>query len=758
MTYQYSHLSHVDFEDLCRDIAQAKLNMRFEAFGPGPDGGIDGRHSKNGNSTILQAKHYCGSNFTTLKKAIAKESPKISLLNPDRYLIFTSQSLTPKKKSDLISAANNSVLSTSDTWGKEDLDDALRQHPEIVKSHVKLWLSSSAVLDKLINSGLEAYSQATKDEIIEKLKVFVRNPSFDEAAKRLNEQKVLIISGAPGVGKTTLAEMLIYHYLNEDWKLTAITSLDEGFSKINDYEKRVFFFDDFLGRIALNKQALMQHDNALTTFVKRVRRSKNARFILTTRAHIFEEARLMSDRVDDHSIQLSKYILDVGAYTRKVKSRILFNHLYVSKLSSKHFEALLSGNWLKTIIDHKNYNPRLVATVTSELIKNDDPKSYPNLIIQALNNPNSLWEKPYRNLQLRDQNLLIALFFCSEYGIKNNELKPIFTPVHKAICEHYGHSMKPGDFEDALKSLESGFISISGKSVSFINPSVRDFLKAYLSDFELLNLLPNAARRADWSKELWDHATLKLKTEPAMLAAFAELFVPFSEKIEDEPTMIPIRNSEGYRSYKHHDLSFSGRVEILTEWWNKTKNNIFLEKILELSMSDKLEPVPWNDARDLPEIIHNAMNIDEKYANIGSQLIENFSLKLVNNIEGGLSTEDLASVIEQVNLYLDWETPEIVSEALDQAVDYEFDPISGSICDLTSEDELMDQLDHIESLALLTNRGSEKIKNAIHNKIAELEEDYEEAESPTLSPPSPFRSSKEFSDVEILSLFSTLVK
>jgi hypothetical protein len=74
--------------------------------------------------------------------------------------------------------------------------------------------------------------------------------------------------------------------------------LEEGFAKIDDGTRTVFFFDDFLGRIELNRQSLLQCESALATFVNRVRKSKNARIILTTRAHIFEEARSISDYVD----------------------------------------------------------------------------------------------------------------------------------------------------------------------------------------------------------------------------------------------------------------------------------------------------------------------------------------------------------------------------------------------------------------------------------------------------------------------------
>ena len=511
------NLSHIDFEELCRDIARAETGFRFSAFGPGPDGGLDGRHSKDGNGIVLQCKHYIGSSFSALRTAIRKEIDKLHKLAPNRYILFTSQSLTPSRSGQLAALLGEYLKEPGDIWGQEDIEDSLRRYPTIEKSHLKLWLGSAAVLERILQSGLETYTQATKEEILNELIVYARNESFDEAAKKLEKQKVLVISGPPGVGKTTLAKMLSYYYLSEGWQFYAIRTLDEGFVRIEDETPTIFFFDDFLGRIKLDRQSLLQRESAFATFVRRIRDSKNARFVLTTRAHIFEEARQISDYVDDKRLQLSKYLLDVGSYTRKIKAYILYNHLSASSLTRAHFEALLEGDWLKKIVDHKNYNPRVIASASSDSIDIAAPSEYPGHLFKALENPELIWSKPLRALDIKSHNVLVALYFGSEFGQAINLLRLNFSELHRIICAHYGQPAMPTDFDDALRSLESGFISISGQSVSFVNPSLRDFLKLYLAEREFLLLLPSTTQRADWGGALWAHVKDVFKTDPEAL-------------------------------------------------------------------------------------------------------------------------------------------------------------------------------------------------------------------------------------------------
>jgi len=94
--YDFSTLNDKEFEQISKDLLNAKFNLNLQSFKSGKDKGIDLRYStkKNNNSIIVQAKHYSNSKYSDLKYVIKhKELDKVKKLKPKRYILVTSLDL-----------------------------------------------------------------------------------------------------------------------------------------------------------------------------------------------------------------------------------------------------------------------------------------------------------------------------------------------------------------------------------------------------------------------------------------------------------------------------------------------------------------------------------------------------------------------------------------------------------------------------------------------------------------------------------------
>jgi hypothetical protein len=109
------------------------------------------------------------------------ELPKIVALKPDRYVLVTSVALTPDNKDAIVDALNPHVRTPSDVCGATELAALLRKHPEIEKAHYKLWLTSTAVLERILHSAEHCQTDFQIDRIRRKLPIFVQNEAYPRA-------------------------------------------------------------------------------------------------------------------------------------------------------------------------------------------------------------------------------------------------------------------------------------------------------------------------------------------------------------------------------------------------------------------------------------------------------------------------------------------------------------------------------------------------------------------------------------------------
>lgn len=762
LAYDFSSLSAVDFEDLSRDLIGKELGVRFEAFAEGPDGGIDGRHANGGKSTILQAKRYGGSRFSDLKRAMARERPSIDRLNPDRYVLSTSYKLTDANKALLAQEIGPSLKSSGDIFGAADLNTLLRKYPEIVKTHFKLWLSSTPMLERVLRAAAQEHGSMTRREIEEKVLVYAPNPSFDEARKTLEKHHILIVAGPPGVGKTTLAEMLVFAHLAEDWELVSIRSLDDGLDEISDRKHQIFYFDDFLGRIALDRSHLARTDSDLARFINRVRKSPNARFILTTRAPIFEEARQFSEHLADKHLDLSRYLLDVGVYTRRIKARILYNHLHLSAMPQAHINALVLSGLLPKIVDHKNYNPRLIALMTTaERIGGIDADAYPVHFLAHLDDPSQLWDIPFRkHIPRTCQHLLISLFFCNQYGVNLEILREVYGAVHDVLAKEYATEKNPKDFAESVKILEGGFINISGHDVTFVNPSVRDYLFSYLEDLPLLRLLATSSLRVDFAEAVWKHGEkMGLITGSRELKSLALAFEAVAPSLAVLPVRRPLKSEP--MSYRADDLGNTRRIQLLINWWFEHRSEVIrgaLRSIVE-------DPVGgwdvWHDGDAMIELVAKFRR-EEYYAEyieaaVIADLLEDAVVSMI--LGDDLTIDELDTISGTVDEWSDNIGSNVVS-AVKKAIVKEFQKAPSVFRATDSESTLDEHVEILQRLGKSVGLPDAEIERAYYlasDRKNEIADEAVEAEPITARAPTQGEADL-FDEAALQNLFAPLVR
>lgn len=487
MSYDFGRLSFDDFEDLAADILADQENCRVEVFKKGKDQGIDGRFlSCHNEKCIIQAKHRPKAKIGTLINEIKRtEVQKAQKLGADRYIYFTSTPLNPSDKDKIMAAFKGHIKSTKDIFGKDEIESIVGKNAEIERTHYKLWLSSVTVIQNIMKSEIIGDSDFTALEILNESQYYKALPYHYDAIDKLESENVIIITGNPGNGKTTLAKNICLHYIGSGYKLINIgTNFLESSGFLNKYNdvKTIFYFDDFLGRNYLEAMS-DRTDSEILKFIRRVQASEKSKFILTSRTNILNRRK---NEVEEYNIRKSyerEYLIDISQVSNLDKARILYIHASKSLLDITYIRNILEDKFYRTIVEHKNFNPRIIEYLfDASRVQSDNilPSGFKEYILKNLSNPHKIWDICFKKQAEISKFLVCAIAYSGARGITENELRNFHEQIRIVNKRAKGdHSFD--SFEDCIKTISGSMIS---RSIGYddivtydtFNPSINDYI------------------------------------------------------------------------------------------------------------------------------------------------------------------------------------------------------------------------------------------------------------------------------------------
>ena len=700
--FDLSNLNDYEFEILCKDIMQDLLDEELFTFSRGVDAGVDICDKEKTPTIIIQAKHYAGSTYSQLKSSLKKDVTKIQRHHPKKYFVCTSQSLTRKNKQEIIEMFDEFMPDISHVIDKNDINSFLEdeQNKDIVVKNYKLWLCASDVLSLVNNQNVFINCSELMLDIEEQIKLFVETQAYHNAIKRLRQDNIIIIIGAPGVGKSTLSKMLLLYYADKNYKVRYVTNNNISEIKrslnLSPNKKEIVFLDDFLGQHYLNLKD--SQPNELKTLISFVTRSKSKKLILNSRVTILNEAAQAYLTFGEIMVRYeqNKYLLDLDEMSSLEKAKILYNHLYFNGLPQDYLSQVKRNKGYLRIVNHVNYNPRIIEYVTQKHNYETVPsRNYLQYIIGKLDNPEDVWKDEFRNrLDMGDRILMNTLYSLSDTTVDNVVLERAF---NERIREVKGDTSVNQYKESVIRLTDSLIKNVDDRGtvkIAAINPSVNDYLfsEITLNSNEQIAIIENAvfyeqifrALKSDtaklhYRKKLCSYDFLKINTLKNtaffyFLKSIVELHI--LDRSLKRKTTISLERAYGSLSYQDREeygqilqKLYSGEY---CEFYKLQKIFLSSEKMFYI-----LKPLTLDDAIELISAIMDDYDVSDN-----EELTEVFKNQLVDKISDYVRDELSDELADAVSHVIDKAESEDIAGFMEETTTFLEDAVWSELEDL----------------------------------------------------------------------------
>lgn len=610
-----------EFERFCLDIIKVKEpGLEFKTSGEWADNGIDLFCTTEDKNIIGQCKRYNPNNFNSLKQSLKKEVKKCKKEKPERYILFTSVTLGVDQFRVIVDLFEG-YLKKNDIIDGEKLNEFLRDeknYGHIFKSHSKLLVPNFQSIELAFDKVLyRKYYQKTTyflHEIEAKHRLFHYTAQLPFLIQRLEENKVIILTGNPGVGKTTTAMMIANYFLSK--KVKEIIFLEE-----RDYadtlsiaeEDRLIVVDDFWGQNfnpQIKSHSTFQRE--FQTIIGHFTNSRNCFLILTSRDYVIRDVLKGAEFETQTMLNINKHIINIEDLSSEDKVKILLNHLLFYDFDLSYFQSAQYNDTFECIIKHQNYSPRHLDFFIKKYLNEDYQSSYAfyESLFKYLDNPSEFWNEAFQKLNPTAKAILLILLVSGD-PIDIDDLKTSFNDIQVKAREILNEDIIPADFNKEIKKLEEFHISINqdeyyyGTSINFQSPGIKDYLLEFLRNDGYLWIHP-IIQKARYFNQL----TLVFSTKEEEISDYDSDIPLYGQKILLSPDLKRLLKQKLLSEFE--DLSFCNyQGKELTDELTRYHSNDE-SKYFKLIMLNHLFPIERDENRDVREFLHDKVLQDIK--------------------------------------------------------------------------------------------------------------------------------------------------
>ena len=498
-----ARISDREFETLCAEVLGVKLGVNVKQGAPGPDGGIDGLFTIGEHlGCVMQAKHYLRSGVRTLINRLkSSEVQKAEAINAKRYVLMTSCSIGPQDRNTILEIYHGLIRDVDDIYSGDDICTLLDSpaYDWIKRKHYNLWLSDIGSLERYCGDGVNSKSEAILEDLKEDLKCAVETWAFVGARNKLFHDNVLVITGQAGCGKTTLAKQLVADLVfNDEYCLVASDydlSTFERQMELHPERKTIFLLDDFLGMNILSVLS-ENRDSQIVSFIRRIKRSKTCKLILTSRTYIVNEAMIRSNKLLDARVSEHVYELSNNRIRRIDRAKIVYSHLYHGDVSSTYKDRVYEHENYFKIIDHRNFNPRIVAysfDAAKSHLYDEREEVVLTHILGLLDNPGQIWRDCFERLNELQLQIVIIVFLVSS-SMRSADEKCLKNAIRRLLAQDRFAMFRACAVDNLLNELCASLLSrtvenkrnVPTASYALFNPSIGDYIISTYGENSLL--------------------------------------------------------------------------------------------------------------------------------------------------------------------------------------------------------------------------------------------------------------------------------